>query len=25
LRDGFRGQVPVRPHGGIIYPFELLR
>ncbi|MDB5105534.1 MAG: putative phosphoglycerate mutase family protein [Fibrobacteres bacterium] len=19
---GFRGQVPVRPHGGIIYPFE---
>lgn len=23
LRAGFRGQVPMRPHGGIIYPFEL--
>jgi broad specificity phosphatase PhoE len=21
LREGFRGQVPMRPHGGIIYPF----
>jgi broad specificity phosphatase PhoE len=22
LRSGFRGQVPMRPHGGIIYRFE---
>lgn len=22
-RDGFRGRVPVRPHGGIIYPVEM--
>lgn len=22
LREGFRGQVPMRPRGGIIYPFE---
>ena len=22
LRAGFRGKVPMRPHGGIIYPFE---
>lgn len=22
VRAGFRGQVPMRPHGGVIYPFE---
>lgn len=22
-REGFRGNVPVRPHGGIIYPFAM--
>ncbi len=22
VRKGFRGQVPVRPRGGVIYPFE---
>lgn len=22
LREGFKGKVPMRPHGGIIYPFE---